>query len=222
MTLLDPVTTAALILKVNSRHPAISHFRCSILQWACSTAGMGRNTEFKRERRLEWREWVMLNGKESYEMTILWKSWWCWSHEYDDRPGAGSGPWCDQSHPRSEDPGLVTWHRHQLSAIWLRYPESEPIRRQSCDQRRVSANQKTELWSEACIREDVVTRWNTLMARDTRSESHDRHIRTNTGPPLTRGGSRINDNNTSGNQICYMVHGNCVSNETAQEGNVCG
>ena len=60
------------------------------------------------------------------------------------------------------------------------------------------------------------------MARDTRSESHDRHIRTNTGPPLTRGGSRINDNNTSGNQICYMVHGNCVSNETAQEGNVCG
>lgn len=60
------------------------------------------------------------------------------------------------------------------------------------------------------------------MARDTRSESHDRHIRTNTGPPLTRGGSGINDNNTSGNQICYMVHGNCVSNETAQESNVCG
>ena len=55
------------------------------------------------------------------------------------------------------------------------------------------------------------------MARDTRGESHDRHIRPNTGPPLTGGGSGINDNNTSRNQICCLglvLLGNCVSNDT--------
>ena len=145
-------------------------------------------------------------------MTVLWKSWWCWSHEYDDRSGTESGPWCDQSHPRSQD--LDTWHRHQLSAIWLRYPGTWPIRRLSWDQQPIRGVYQ---W-RCCDKME----YSCPMARDTRSESHDRHIRTNTGPPLTRGGSGINDNNTSGNQICYMVHGNCVSNETAQESNVCG
>ena len=63
------------------------------------------------------------------------------------------------------------------------------------------------------------------MARDTRGESHDRHIRPNTGPPLTGGGSGINDNNTSRNQICCLglvLLGNSVSNDTGEEGNVGG
>ena len=200
MTLPDPVT-AALIVKVNSCRPASSHFRCSILQRDCSAAGWAAQQTGKQRPGVSHAEH---GGKQrDVSSSTFWKClvlmMWCWTDEYHDRPGPGPGASCDQSHPQSQDPRLVTSHRHQLPAIWLRYPGDH-----------VLANQKAELWSAADQRQ---VQWRCCdkmeylspMARDTRSEAMIGILgQTLARPWQGRILSGINDNNTSGNQICYM------------------
>ena len=161
----DNSWSAGLILSVNSRHPAISHFRCSILQRLQHCRMLHSTNCFQENKDLEW---VMQSGKESNQLNFLRQlsanpsSWWSRSHEYDDHdsPGAGTGPWCDQSHHQSHHTDLDTRHRHQLSAIWLRYPAiGLLIMSWAISQSEVRVVIISQ--SEACISEDVMTRWNT-------------------------------------------------------------
>ena len=176
MTLPDPVT-AALIVKVNSCRPASNHFRCSILQRDCSAAGWAAQQTGEQRPGVSHAEH---GGKHrDVSSSTFWKClilmMWCWTHEYHDRPGTGPGASCDQIHPQSQDPRLVTSHRHQLSAIWLRYRGYHDLANQkAADQRVVSVKM---LWQDGILESDGerYTQW-----------GHDRHIRTNTGPPLTR------------------------------------